>query len=185
MASFDVTSLFTNILVDETFEIISNQIFANCVVFEGLDRSQFFKFLTLAVKNCHFTFNNRIYQQIDGVAMGSSPGPLFANILMSFHEKTWLHNCPSLFKPLLYRRYVDDCFLFFKSLNHVPLFLDYLNCANILTSLLHPNWKKTVSFLFSMLKYFAQAVNFPPLFIVNPLLLVFSRISTALFHLPT
>ena len=47
--------------------------------------------------------------------------------VMSFHEKTWLHNRPSLFKPLLYRRYVDDCFLLFKSLNHVPLFLDYLN----------------------------------------------------------
>ena len=46
---------------------------------------------------------------------------------MSFHEKTWLQNCPFLFKPLLYRRYVDDCFPLFKSLNHVPLFLDYLN----------------------------------------------------------
>ena len=127
MASFDVTSLFTNIPVGETIEIISNQIFANCVVFEGLDRSQFIQLLSLAVRNCHFTFNNRIYQQIDGVAMGSPLGPLFANIFMSFHEKTWLHNCPSLFKPLLYRRYVDDCFLLFKSLNHVPLFLDYLN----------------------------------------------------------
>ena len=101
---------------------------------------------------------------------------------MSFHEKMWLHNCPSLFKPLLYQCYVDDCFLLFKPLNHVPLFLTIL-MANILTSLLHPNWKKTVSFLFSMLKYFAQAVNFPPLFIVNLLPLVFSRISTALIPL--
>ena len=127
MASFDVTSLFTNIPVGETIEIISNQIFANRVVFEGLDRSQFIQLLSLAVRNCHFAFNNRIYQQIDGMAMGSPLGPLFANIFMSFHEKTWLHNCPSLFKTLLYRRYVDDCFLLSKSLNHVPLFLDYLN----------------------------------------------------------
>ena len=52
-------------------------------------------------------------------------GPLFANIL-SFHEKTWLSNCPSLFKPLLYHHYVDDCFLLFRSLEHVPLYLDYL-----------------------------------------------------------
>ena len=44
---------------------------------------------------------------------------------MSFHEKMWLHNCPSLFKPLLYQRYVDDCFLI-KPLNHVPLFLTIL-----------------------------------------------------------
>ncbi len=59
--------------------------------------------------------------------MGSPLGPLFANIFMSFHEKSWLHNCPSTFKPLLYRRYVDDCFLLFKSLDHVPRFLNYLN----------------------------------------------------------
>ena len=58
--------------------------------------------------------------------MGSPLGPLFANTFMSFHEKSWLHNCPSSFKPLLYRRYVDDCFLF-RSLDHVPLFLSYLN----------------------------------------------------------
>ena len=60
-------------------------------------------------------------------AMGSSLGPLFANIFMSFHEQKWLSNCPSSFKPLLYRRYVDDCFLLFRSSDHVPLFLDYVN----------------------------------------------------------
>ena len=74
-----------------------------------------------------YKFNGHIYQQVDGVAMGSPLGPLFANIFMSFHEKSWLHNCPSSFKPLLYRRYVDDCFLLFRSLDYVPLFLSYLN----------------------------------------------------------
>ena len=46
---------------------------------------------------------------------------------MSFHEQIWLQNCHSSFKPVLYRRYVDDCFLLFRSLNHVPLFLKFLN----------------------------------------------------------
>ena len=75
--------------------------------FGGFDRSQFTKLLSLSVKNCHFIFNGRIYQQIDGVAMGS---PLSAS-----------------FKPFLYRRYVDDCFFLFRSLDHVPPFLSYLN----------------------------------------------------------
>ena len=132
MASFDVTSLFTNIPLYETIDIISNRIFSNCKRFQGLNRSEFEKLLTLSVKNCHFMFNGRLFHQIDGVAMGSPLGPLFANIFMSFHEKTWLDSCPSSFKPLLYRRYVDDCFLLFRSLDHVPLFLDYLNCQ-------HPN----------------------------------------------
>ena len=50
MASFDVTSLFTNIPVDETIEIISNRLFGNCMYFEGFDRSQFTKLLSFAVK---------------------------------------------------------------------------------------------------------------------------------------
>ena len=59
--------------------------------------------------------------------MGSPPGNLFANILILFHEKSWLRNCPSAFKPFLYQRYVDDCFLFFKSFDHVSRFLNHLN----------------------------------------------------------
>ena len=59
--------------------------------------------------------------------MGSPLGPLFANIFLSFHEKSWLADCPSNFKPLFYRRYVDDCFLIFQSRDHVLPFLSYLN----------------------------------------------------------
>ncbi len=132
MASFDVTSLFTNIPLNETIDIICNRTFSNCQRFLGLNRSEFEKRLTLSVKNCHFMFNGRLFHQIDGVAMGSPIGPLLVNLFMSFHEKTWLDNCPSPFKPLLYRRYVDDCFLLFRSLDHVHLFLDYLNYQ-------HPN----------------------------------------------
>ena len=46
---------------------------------------------------------------------------------MSFQGQKWLNSCPSSFKTLLYRRSVDDCFLVFRSLDYVPLFLDYLN----------------------------------------------------------
>ena len=127
MASFDVTSLFINIPVDEPIEIMANHIFTNCSYFEGFDRSQFIKLLSLSVKNCHLTFNGWIYQQIGGMAMRSPLGSPFANIFMSFHEKSWIYNFPSTVKPLLYRRYVNDCFLLFRSLDHVPLFLNYLN----------------------------------------------------------
>ena len=117
---------FTNIPVNETIDIISNHLFANSMYFEGFDRSQFTKLLSLSVKKCHFIFNGRIYQPIDGMAMGSPLGPLFANIFMFSHEKSWLYNRPSSFKPLMYRRYVDDRFLLFRSSDHVPLFLSYL-----------------------------------------------------------
>ena len=44
-------------------------------------------------------------------------------------------NCPSEFKPILYRRYVDDTCLFEK-VEHVEELLAYLN-------ILHPNIKST------------------------------------------
>ena len=59
--------------------------------------------------------------------MGLPLSPLFANIFLLFHEKFWLADCPSNFKPLFYRRYVDDCFLIFQSRDHVLPFLSYLN----------------------------------------------------------
>ena len=51
-------------------------------------------------------------------------------------EKRWLQDCPAEFKPILYRRYVDDTFLLFKCNSHVDLFLNYVNSQ-------HPNIKFT------------------------------------------
>ena len=46
----------------------------------------------------------------------------------SHHEIKWLDNyCPSDFKSIFYRRYVDDTFILFRDPSHVSKFLDYLN----------------------------------------------------------
>ena len=132
MASFDIKSLFTNIPLDETIDIIVNKCFSNASRFHGLTLQQFTNLLTMTVKNCHFLFDGKLYHQKDGVAMGSPLGPLFANIFLSFHERSWLADCPHIFKPMFYRRYVDDCFLIFQSSEQVVPFLDYLNSK-------HPN----------------------------------------------
>ena len=69
--------------------------------------------------------------------MGSPLAPTFANAFLSHFEKIWLSECPPTFKPLLYKRYVDDTFLLFKDPEHVPKFLTYLNSK-------HKNIKFTV-----------------------------------------
>ena len=45
--------------------------------------------------------------------------PTFANIFRCFHEMNWLNDCPSVFKPIFYKRYIDDTYLLFKSETHV------------------------------------------------------------------
>ena len=96
-------------------KIIINKCFANATPYHAISRDQFRNLLNFSVKNCHFPFDGVLYkQQDDGVTMGSPLGPLFANIFLSFrHEKSWLADCPSVFKPIFYHRYVDDCFLIF------------------------------------------------------------------------
>ena len=74
-----------------------------------------------------FVFNDRFYKQIDGLGMGLPLGPTFANISMCAHEEQWLVDCPVCFKPLLYRRYVDDTFVLFSDLSHANLFLNNTN----------------------------------------------------------
>ena len=68
--------------------------------------------------------------------MGSPLGPTLANIFLCHLEEKWLNDCPPLFKPSFYKRYVDDTFLIFDNVSHIPLFLDYLNQQ-------HPNIKFT------------------------------------------
>ena len=137
MASFDITSLFTNIPLAETIDIICEKIFSTQDSFLNFDRPTFKKLLSLACHNTYFLFNDTVYHQFDGVAMGSPLGPTLANIFLCHYESQWLASCPSAFKPLLYKRYVDDTFTCFRSPDHISSFLTYLNSQ-------HPNIKFTV-----------------------------------------
>ena len=128
MSSFDVSNLFTNVPLDETINICLDSLYTtgtNAII--GLPRNLLKQFLELSVKNSFFIFNSKLYKQIDGVGMGLPLGPSFANIFMCHHEREWLENCPVAFRPVFYKRYVDDTFVLFKHKNHVPLFLNYIN----------------------------------------------------------
>ena len=59
--------------------------------------------------------------------MGTPLRPTLANAFLCYHEKTWPQNCPSEFKPVIYRRYVDDTFLLFRSKHQIEKFRNYLN----------------------------------------------------------
>ena len=127
MASFDITSLYTCIPLDETIDICVSSLIDENGSFINLNRSELSTMLDLATKNSIFHFNNKTYEQIEGMAMGSSLGPSMANIFLCHHEEQWLQNCPSDFKPVFYRRYIDDTFLLFKDPSHIKKFHTYIN----------------------------------------------------------
>ena len=42
-------------------------------------------------------------------------------------ENIWLENCPAYFKPIVYRRFVDDTFSLFRTKDPVEKFKNYLS----------------------------------------------------------
>ena len=66
----------------------------------------------------------------DGVAIGSPLGPTLANVFMCRFENICLGNCPTHFKPIVYRRFIGYTLLLFRSKNHVAKFRNYLNKQN-------------------------------------------------------
>ena len=137
MVSYDIESLFTNIPVFETINVILNKLFTNNSMFHGFDRGTFRDLLEICVCDTHFIFNNVIYKQIEGVAMGSSLGPVFANIFMCNMEESFLSSCSSSTKPIYYKRYVDDIFACFNSSDVAESFLSFINSK-------HPNIRFTL-----------------------------------------
>jgi len=127
MASFDVESLFTNVPLQETTELITKTLDTYSLNKFGLNKDNFKKLLETTAHHSVFTFEDCLYTQTDGVAMGSPLGPSYANAFLSYHEQNWLEKCPPEFRPLYYRRYIDDTFLLFSHPSHVNLFLTYLN----------------------------------------------------------
>ena len=90
--------------------------------------------MLIATRGVEFSFNNQMYKQLDGVAMGSPLGPALANIFVGFHESRLFDNTV---KPGVYFRFVDDTFAIFGSELDCDHFKGKLN-------LLHPALKFTV-----------------------------------------
>ena len=89
--------------------------------------------MQLATSSVEFSFNNNMYRQIDGVAMGSPLGPALANIFVGYQEAK-LFNIAK--RPLVYFRYVDDTFAVFNNEENCYTFFIQLNS-------LHPSLRFT------------------------------------------
>ena len=141
MAYLDAESLFTNVPVEETIDICVNELFKSNSSIHGLNKKQITEMLSLSTKESIILFDMAFYTQVDGVAMGSPLGPSLANAFLCHHETKWLNDCPKKFKPLFYKRYVDDIFVLFKRPEHVKPFVDYMNSKH-----------KNINFSFEMEK---------------------------------
>ena len=72
----------------------------------------------------YFIFQDRLYEQQEGGAMGSLISPIVANLFMEDFEKRAIESSPH--PPCFWRRFVDDTFTIIYTA-HKESFLEHLN----------------------------------------------------------
>ena len=119
LISFDVVSLFTNVPIDATIDIIIRRIYEFKEIDTRITKNEMRELILLCTKNVHFMFNGETFTQVDGVAMGSPLAPILANIFIVELER----NLIPILKDHLscWKRNVDDTICFIKngSVEHI------------------------------------------------------------------
>ena len=125
MVSYDVTSLFTIIPLEETINLATDLLLEAKPDLK-ISRKDSQKLFEFATSQTNFLFNGNMYDQVDRVAMGSPLAPILANIFTGYLEKGWIrnYNYGGLF---YYKRYLDDIFAVFETKDHVVSFYNYIN----------------------------------------------------------
>ena len=119
LVRFDVKSLFTNIPVNFTINLIIDQLFpdSSSKVY-GMNKQQFRKLLNWTCNHTTFQFKGKFYKQLNGMAIRSPLAPAMADIFLDwFIDKAQSQsNCS--FSVLCY---VDDLLLLIKPDNSFDL----------------------------------------------------------------
>ena len=89
MVWFDVVSLFTAIPVDKACDYIRKKLDADTTLHlrTKLNADKIISLLEFTLSNNCFMFNDSVYKQIHGCAMGSPVSPVVANLCMEVSEE--------------------------------------------------------------------------------------------------
>ena len=126
LATLDVSSLYTNIDIDEALTIVEEEL-------EKTNHSRpspktLSCLLEKVLKLNNFTFNGEHYIQIKGTALGTRVAPNFANVYLGRLEDKFVYQTEWANWLILWVRFIDDILLIWKGdKDSLTDFLDYLN----------------------------------------------------------
>lgn len=159
VASLDVESLFTNIPVKSTINIICNAVYFHpSKPPPPFSRETLEKLLLACTTKTQFKhIDGSLYYQIDGVAMGSPLGVTFANFYMCQVENEVIHNLTK--QPKLYARYIDDCFIVSECKKDTELLRQQFEKHSVLKFTIEENKNKSLNFLDVHVEYNTRKYN--------------------------
>ena len=102
IVSFDVSSLYTNVPVQEAIDVCPDLLYSGKHELPPVDKETFKELLRLCTCNVVMKTHDGFYRQTDGLAMGSPPAPLIANGWLSKYDPRIRENAK------IFARYMDD-----------------------------------------------------------------------------
>ena len=89
LSSYDVTSLFTSVPIDPALNVIKDLLEKDEKLNERtvLSVQDIIELLGFCLHNTYFSFQNKFYEQVEGVPMGSPVSPIVANLYMESFER--------------------------------------------------------------------------------------------------
>lgn len=112
--SIDCINMYTNIPVKDTIKIVKTKLIENNVSLNEV--KEVTKLLKLVLGQNYFKFNNKVYTQKEGLAMGSPLSGLLANIFINNIEKAIVRNVNDIDNEATWNRYVDDVLISYNSM---------------------------------------------------------------------
>jgi hypothetical protein len=109
LVTFDVSNLFPNVETAEAIDICANEV--------GGGKGEMVRdFLGVIMRNNYFNCIGKIWKMSEyGTAQGTPCSPPYANLYLAHLEKELYNSAPQLW-PILFRRFLDDGFAIFQSL---------------------------------------------------------------------
>ena len=112
----------------ETIQICADTLYIGQLPLHQFLKEIFIELMNKATKSVEFSFNDVMYKQTDGVALGSPLDPALANVFDGYYENKLFASSE---KPLLYTQYVDDSFAIFRSEVEADKFFTIFNSLHL------------------------------------------------------
>ena len=129
MVSFDFTSLYTNIPIIDTLNIIKDYVHSDDQFARktAIPEDKFLDVVNLVLTTTWYPFNSQFYQQTDGVAMGGPASSSTVEFYMQAHESTAIST--ALHLPKVWELFVDDVYVddYLFKCPHLENFFNHIN----------------------------------------------------------
>ena len=106
LCSADAVSMYTNIETGHALSELKSffQSFPNDSIHEGLLHG-----IEIIMRHCLFYFDNKVWAQLSGTAMGAPPAPMYATFYFAIKEATMIQKYSD--SIIFYGRFIDDTIL--------------------------------------------------------------------------